>query len=108
MKHGYREGRTIFEKPIGNPAQINEHGQKVLDKILNHPEKKVVQYTHKIHGPVIEIEAPEIGGVRFTGDGKEMMGFLEPKWFIHIMNEELVFPFIGNPCLSNLLHRSYS
>ena len=27
---------------------------------------------------------------------------------IHIMNEELVFPFIGNPCLSNLLHRSYS
>lgn len=81
MKHGYREGRTVFEKPVGNPEQINEHGQKVLEKILNHPEKKIVQYTHKIHGAVIEIEAPEIGGVRFTGDGGEMMGFLEPKQF---------------------------
>jgi|GEM_PF-1126018 len=81
MKHGYREGRTVFEKPIGNPTQINNHGQRVLDEILNHPEKKLVQYSHDVYGPVIEIEAPEIGGVRFTGDGKEMMGFLEPKWF---------------------------
>ena len=79
MNYSTTPGRTVFEKPIGNPAQINEHGQEVLDIILNHPEKKVVQYTNKIYGPVIEIEAPEIGGGRFTGDGKEMMGCLKPK-----------------------------
>lgn len=70
----------VSKDPI-DPKEVNEQAQKVLEKILNHPEKRVVQYTHKIHGPVIDIEAPELGGVRFTGDGKEMMGFLEPKWF---------------------------
>lgn len=81
MKHGYRQA-SVFPKPIGNPAYINEHGQKILEKILNHPEKKIVQYTHKRYGPVIEIEAPKLGGARFTGDGKEMIGFLEPYWFL--------------------------
>lgn len=80
MKHGYRKGRTIFEKPVGNPAQINGHGQKVLDNILSHPDRVVMQYTNKRHGLVIEIEAPDLGGVRFTGDGKEMIGFIEPYW----------------------------
>nr|NGX47815.1 hypothetical protein [Chlamydiota bacterium] len=82
MKHGYREG-SVFRKPIGNPSQVNQHGQQVLESILNHPEKKVIQYTHKLHGPVIDIEAPQLGGVRFNGDGTEMMGFLEPRWFIN-------------------------
>ena len=80
MKHGYREGRTIFEKPVGNPPQINDHGQKVLDNILNHPDRLVMQYTNRRYGPVIEIKAPDLGGVRFTGDGKEMIGFIEPYW----------------------------
>lgn len=38
-------------------------------------------YMNKIYGPVIEVEAPKLGGVRFNSDGTEMMGFLEPKWF---------------------------
>lgn len=80
MKHGYREGRTVFKKPVGNPAQINEHGQKVLEKILNHPDKVVKQYTSRKFGEVIEIEAPDLGGVRYTGDGKKMIGFIEPYW----------------------------
>ena len=80
MKHGYRK-ESVFSKPVGNPSQVNQHGQQVLESILNHPEKKVVQYTNKLHGPVIEIEAPKLGGVRFNGDGTEMMGFLEPKRF---------------------------
>jgi len=80
MKHGYREG-SVFPKPIGNSAQVNKHGQQVLERILNHPEKKVVQYMNKIYGPVIEVEAPKLGGIRFNSDGTEMMGFLEPKWF---------------------------
>ncbi len=78
MKHGYRS-ETVFEKPVGNPNQINEHGQKTLDRILNHPNKVIKQYTSNNYGPVIEIWTPEQGGVRFTGDGKEMIGFLQPK-----------------------------
>lgn len=76
------EKKGLFLKNLlVNPMQINDHGQRVLDNILKHPEKKLVQYMHGVYVPVIEIEAPEIGGVRFTGDGKEMTGFLEPKWF---------------------------
>ncbi len=79
MKHGYREG-SVFPKPLGSPPQINNHGQEVLNEILNHPQKIIKQYTHRTHGAVIEIEAPGIGGVRFRGDGSEMIGFLEPYW----------------------------
>ena len=82
MKHGYREG-SIFPKPVGTPLEVNQHGQKVLESILNHPEKKVIQYKHKLHGPVIEIEAPQLGGIRFNGDGTEMIGFLEPRSYIN-------------------------
>lgn len=79
-KHSYRDG-SIFPKPTGNLSEVNQHGQRALESILNHPEKKVVQYTHKKYGPVIEIEAPKLGGVRFNGDGSEMMGLLEPHRF---------------------------
>ncbi len=39
MKHGYRED-SVFPKPIGNPAKVNAHGQKILEELLYHPEKK--------------------------------------------------------------------
>ena len=81
MKHGYR-GESVFKKPIGTRTQVNKIGQTTLEGILNHPNKVVVEYTHKLHCPVIEIEASTLGGVRFTGDGNEMMGFLEPRWCI--------------------------
>jgi hypothetical protein len=77
MKHGYRE-KTVFPKPTGNPSHINEHGQKILDSILNHPERTVsVQETSK-HGHAIDIFAPNLGGVRYNAQG-EFIGFLEPK-----------------------------
>ncbi len=75
VKHSYRES-SIFPKPIGNPAQINEHGQKVLESILNHPEKKVVPGEFARFGKVVDIYAPEIGGIRYSVDG-EFIGFLE-------------------------------
>ena len=34
MKHGHRED-SVFPKPFGNVVQINEHGQQVLESILN-------------------------------------------------------------------------
>jgi hypothetical protein len=76
MKHGYREG-SIFPKPTGNPAQVNEQGQKMLESILNHPEKKVVYKNTSNFGEVMDVHAPGIGGARFNSAG-EMIGFLEP------------------------------
>lgn len=76
MKHGYREG-SVFPKPLGNPAQINEHGQKVLESILNHPEKQVITREAEKFGKIVDIFAPGIGGARYTANG-EFIGFLEP------------------------------
>lgn len=76
MKHGYRPD-SAFPKPVGNPAQINAHGQEILETILHHPERQVMIKQTKIHGEVVEICVPEVGGVRFNSSG-EMIGFLEP------------------------------
>lgn len=75
-KHSYRED-SVFPKPVGNPTQVNDHGQSVLESILNHPERQVIQKTTKNFGEVVDICVPGIGGVRFTSSG-EMIGFLEP------------------------------
>lgn len=76
MKHGYRES-SVFPKPVGTPAQVNEHGQKILEKILNHPEKKLIPREVERFGKVVDIYAPDIGGARYTSEG-EFIGFLEP------------------------------
>ncbi len=77
MKHGYRDG-SVFPRPTGNPEQVNAQGQKVLESLLNHPEKIIYEYSHPSFGKVIEVAIPGRGGARFTADGKEMIGFLEP------------------------------
>ncbi len=70
-----------------NVSDVNEQGQRILESILNHPEKKVLAYVHKINGSVIDIYAPDIGGVRFNGEGTEMIGFLEPHHLYMSKNE---------------------
>ena len=75
-KHSYRKD-SVFPKPVGNPTQVNEHGQRVLESILNHPEKVVYERPHPDFGKVVEVMVPGKGGARFTSDG-EMIGFLEP------------------------------
>lgn len=75
MKHGYREN-SIFPKPTGNADKVNEHGQKILEKILNHPEREVTHKHSKLLGEVVDIHAPGIGGVRYNTSG-EFIGFLE-------------------------------
>lgn len=76
MKHGYREG-SIFPKPIGNPDQVNQHGQKILEEILHHSDKKLISGEFERFGKVVDIYAPGIGGARYTAEG-EFIGFLEP------------------------------
>jgi hypothetical protein len=44
-KHGNRPD-SIFSKPTGTPAQINQQGQAILEQILNHPEKCISYHTH--------------------------------------------------------------
>ena len=75
MKHGYREG-SVFPKPLGNPAQVNAHGQKVLESILNHPEKQLFPAEFGRYGKVVDIYAPGLGGARYSANG-EFIGFLE-------------------------------
>jgi hypothetical protein len=72
MKHGYRKG-SAFPKPLGNPAQVNAHGQQVLESIINHPERIIYERPHPDFGKVIEIVVPDKCGVRFTIEG-EMIG----------------------------------
>ena len=75
-KHGGREG-SVFPKPIGNPEQINKQGQEILEKILNKPNKKIILGNYERYGDVIDIQVPNLGGVRYSKEG-EFIGFLEP------------------------------
>ena len=76
-KHGGREG-SAFSKPKGTPAQINQQGQKILEEILNHPYKNIVEGFYERYGNVIDIEVPNFGGIRYSKNGN-FIGFLEPK-----------------------------
>ncbi len=76
-KHGGRKG-SHFPKPKGNPSKINKQGQKLLEKILRDPNKKVKEDFFRKYGEIIDIETPKFGGVRYTKDGR-FIGFLELK-----------------------------
>jgi hypothetical protein len=76
MKHGNREG-SVFPKPSGNVTKMNERGQNILEAILNHPETKITYDEFKRFGKIVDFKAPDIGGVRYSVDGK-FIGFLEP------------------------------
>jgi len=71
-----REG-SVFPKPLGNPAQVNAHGQRILKSILNHPEKQLFPAEFDRYGKVVDIYAPGLGGARYSASG-EFIGFLEP------------------------------
>lgn len=77
MKHGDRPN-GVFSKTKGTPAQINAQGQEVLEKILNHPQKVISFKTSERYGEYMDIKTPDLGGARFSADGKQFIGFLEP------------------------------
>ena len=80
QKHGARID-SAFPKPTGNTAEINFQGQKILEEILNHPEKSVYvrsDASSRMGHEVIDVRLPDGRGARFTKDGKEMICFLEP------------------------------
>ncbi len=75
-KKSYREN-SIFPRPSGSIEQINNQGEKVLEEILNHPEKIITHEVRPRFGEVIEVTIPENGGARFS-ISEEFICFIEP------------------------------
>lgn len=73
QKHGSREG-SAFPVAKGNPAQMNEQGQKILDGIVKAPGA-TVQEGNRFGG--FDVIAPDGRGARFDPQGN-FRGFLEP------------------------------
>ena len=78
-KHGQRFD-TVFPKAVGSIHEKNIQGQKVLDEILNHPDKKICfkKMRSLKYQDCIDIKLPDGRGARFSRDGKEFITFLEP------------------------------
>ncbi len=78
-KHGRRID-TVFPKATGNIHEKNMQGQRLLDEILNHPQKiiffkELKRANNKI---VLDVFITGKHGARFSKDGKTLIGFLEP------------------------------
>ncbi|MDK9362271.1 hemagglutinin repeat-containing protein [Lelliottia wanjuensis] len=76
QKHGSREG-SAFPSAKGNPSAINEQGQKIVDSILNDPNKSVIQSNTGRYGQVTDVISSSGRGLRYDAQGK-LIGFLEP------------------------------
>lgn len=76
QKHGGRPG-SAFPAARGNPAQINQAGQGIVDDILANPGSTTTTRHHARFGDVIEIRAPDGRGVRYDANGR-FIGLLEP------------------------------
>lgn len=76
QKHGSREG-SAFPSAKGNPSAINEQGQKIVDSILNDPNKSVIQSNTGRYGQVTDVISSNGRGLRYDAQGK-LIGFLEP------------------------------
>jgi len=74
QKHGSRPG-SAFPSPKGNPEQLNEAGQKILDRITNSPNSRIAPETNRFGGVDMFHEGGQ--GARFDSAGT-FKGFLEP------------------------------
>ena len=71
-KHGGREG-SVFPRPTGDPAAINEQGQAALDDILS----SVTKTEPNKYGGLDYYGGGQGGGARYDAHGN-FIGFLEP------------------------------
>jgi len=71
MKHGYRKG-SLFPKPLGTPAQINQQGEAFLKEIVSDPKRIIL----KNNRGGIEIYSQSGRGAYFREDGT-FRGFIE-------------------------------
>lgn len=73
---GRNKGSFVFSEASVEPQEVNQLAKNVLERILNHPKKKMIQAKLERFGDVVDIYAPEMGGARYTTNG-EFIGFLE-------------------------------
>jgi len=78
QKHGDRPG-SAFPAAKGRADDLNSQGQEIVDGILNNQNSVRSIKTTGRFGDVIDIVGPDGRGVRFTKDGKIVIGFLEPE-----------------------------
>ena len=77
QKHGDRLG-SAFPVVKGKDNVINSTAQNVVNGILKNPKSTVSINSTGRFGEVIDVVGPDGRGVRFTSDGKKLIGFLEP------------------------------
>ena len=76
QKHGSRPG-SKFPTATGNPASINQQGERILNSILNNPAATSSTRHHARFGNILEIKTPGGRGARFSADGKTFLGLIE-------------------------------
>jgi len=76
QKHGNRPG-SVFPQPMGSPSMLNEQGLQIVDAILSDPNRVSVIRHHARFGEVLEVKGSNGQGVRYTSDGKQLIGFIE-------------------------------
>ena len=68
---GKRVGSSAFPDAKGNPAQINQQAKKVLDDILNDPNKVVKQRPGRPGEQLLQVHRPDGSGVMYKWDGAQ-------------------------------------
>lgn len=76
-KHATRSQDEFWGNPTGGPEDKNRDALAIVEKILNGVTWWNV-FGHFQHERVYEARLPSGHGVRWTGDGKVFIGFLEP------------------------------
>jgi hypothetical protein len=64
-----RKGSKAFPEAKGTPAQINQQAQKVLDDILNDPDKVIKQRPGRPGDQLLQVHRPDGSGVIFKWNG---------------------------------------
>jgi uncharacterized protein RhaS with RHS repeats len=77
QKHANRSG-SAFSGTTGPPSAWNQQGEQVLEQILNDPGATSSQGYNRNVGNVLDVTDSTGKGARFTADGAEFVGFLEP------------------------------
>ena len=76
-KYGGRP-KSAFQHPTWNPHSINQQGSEEVQVIPNDPAstKQIRQTT--MYRNVIDVSPSDGRGLRYSGEGQKLLGFLEP------------------------------
>ncbi len=78
QKHSTRTGTVFVGEITGNAAKNTEQGLAYINKILSDPSAKAVIKDTNAYGKILEVRIPNGPGARWSADGKNFIGFIEP------------------------------